>query len=94
MCKVFVNRTVTNHAGGIVGGITNGNPIVVRVAIKPTASISTPQITLNTETGTPEKLIIKGRHDACIAMRAGVVVEAAVAAALCDLALVAKSQGL
>ena len=87
-------RTVTNHAGGIVGGITNGNPIVVRVAIKPTASISTPQITLNTETGTPEKLIIKGRHDACIAMRAGVVVEAAVAAALCDLALVAKSQGL
>lgn len=87
-------RTVTNHAGGIVGGITNGNPIVIRVAIKPTASISTPQITLNTETGTPEKLIIKGRHDACIAMRAGVVVEAAVAAALCDLALVAKSQGL
>ena len=48
-------RTVTNHAGGIVGGITNGNPIVVRVAIKPTASISTPQINLNTETGTPEK---------------------------------------
>lgn len=87
-------RTVTNHAGGIVGGITNGNPINVRVAIKPTASISTPQLTLNTQTGTPERLIIKGRHDACIAMRASVVVEAAVAAALCDLALVAKSQGL
>lgn len=57
--------TATNNAGGIVGGLTNGNPVVVRVAIKPTASISSPQITLNTESGKPEELRIKGRHDAC-----------------------------
>lgn len=86
--------TATNHAGGIVGGITNGNELVVRVAIKPTASISLPQMTLSTETGSVEKLIVKGRHDACIAMRAPVVVEAAVAIALCDLGLIAKAQGL
>lgn len=60
-----------------MGGLTNGNPVVVRVAIKPTASISSPQITLNTESGKPEELRIKGRHDACIALRAPVVVEAA-----------------
>lgn len=55
--------------------------MVVRVAVKPTSSISSPQLTLNTETGTPERLVIKGRHDACIAMRAVVVIESAVAAA-------------
>ena len=83
--------TATNNAGGIVGGLTNGNPVVVRVAIKPTASISSPQITLNTESGKPEELRIKGRHDACIALRAPVVVEAAAAVALCDLTLIARS---
>ena len=67
------------------------NPVVVRVAIKPTASISSPQITLNTESGKPEELRIKGRHDACIALRASVVVEAAAAVALCDLTLIARS---
>ncbi|MDD3108920.1 MAG: chorismate synthase, partial [Alistipes sp.] len=82
--------TATNHAGGVVGGITNGNPIVARVAVKPTASIATPQQTLNTETGKIEELIIKGRHDACIALRAPVVVEAALAIALCDLWLIAR----
>ena len=75
-------KTATNHAGGINGGITNGNQIVVRVAIKPTASIATEQNTLNTETGRVEPLMVKGRHDACIALRAPVVIEAAVAIAL------------
>lgn len=83
--------TATNNAGGIVGGITNGNPIVARLAIKPTASIASPQITLNTEKGVPEELIIKGRHDACIALRVPVVAESAMAIALCDLLLVAQS---
>lgn len=75
-------ETATNNSGGINGGITNGNQIVVRAAIKPTASIATLQHTLNTETGKVEPLVIKGRHDACIALRASVVIEAAVAVAL------------
>ena len=80
-------HTATNHAGGIVGGITNGNEIVVRAAIKPTASISQEQATFNFEHGEIEPLIIKGRHDVCIALRAAVVVEAATAIALAELKL-------
>lgn len=80
-------HTSTNNAGGIVGGITNCNEIVVRAAIKPTASISREQPTFNLANGKVEPLIIKGRHDACIALRAAVVVEAAVAIALADLKL-------
>lgn len=80
-------HTSTNNAGGIVGGITNGNEIVVRAAIKPTASIAREQQTYNFASGKVEPLIIKGRHDACIALRAAVVVEAAVAIALADLKL-------
>lgn len=80
-------HTSTNHAGGIVGGITNGNEIVVRVAIKPTASISKQQQSYNFEQDSVEPLIIKGRHDACIALRAAVVVESAIAIALADLKL-------
>ena len=80
-------HTSTNHAGGIVGGITNGNEIVVRAAVKPTASISREQQTFNLASGKVEPLIIKGRHDVCIALRAAVVVEAAVAIALADFKL-------
>ena len=80
-------HTATNHAGGIVGGITNGNDIVVRAAIKPTASISREQLTYNFDSGAMEPLIIKGRHDVCITLRAAVVVEAATAIALADLKL-------
>ena len=79
--------TATNHAGGIVGGITNGNEIVTRVAVKPTASIAQPQQTLNLESGKVEELVIKGRHDVCITLRAAVVAEAALASALADLKL-------
>lgn len=79
--------TLTNHAGGIVGGITNGNELVVRAAVKPTASIAKEQMTYNFSSGTIEPLTINGRHDACIALRAAVVIEAAVAIALAELKL-------
>lgn len=77
--------TLRNGAGGINGGITNGNPITLRVAVKPTSSIAREQQTLNTATGRVEPLSIGGRHDVCIALRAAVVVEAAVAIALVNL---------
>lgn len=85
-------RTATNHDGGINGGIANGNPIVVRVAIKPTPSISRPQRTFDFDRGEVSELVIRGRHDACIALRAAVVVEAAAAIALADLKLRYKTR--
>ena len=78
-------HTATNHAGGINGGITNGNEVVVRAALKPTPSISRVQNTYNWTTERVEALEIRGRHDVCVALRGVVVVEAAVAIALADL---------
>jgi chorismate synthase len=77
--------TATNNSGGINGGITNGNEIVVRIAVKPTASISRAQQTYNFATDRIETLEIGGRHDACIALRAAVVAQACVAIAIVDL---------
>ena len=77
--------TETNNAGGINGGLTNGNDIVFRIAVKPTSSTSQPQNTLNTKTGELEELVVEGRHDKCIALRVPPVVEGAVAIVLADL---------
>ncbi len=80
-------KTFKNGAGGINGGITNGNDIVFRVAVKPTSSISIPQNTFNFNSCTVEELIVNGRHDTCFALRVPVIVEAAAALAIADLLL-------
>lgn len=80
-------HTSKNDSGGVVGGISNGEEIVVRVAFKPTPSIALTQSTFNEATGKMEPLSIGGRHDSCIALRGAVVVEAAMAIVLADLNL-------
>ncbi|MDY0210407.1 MAG: chorismate synthase [Acholeplasma sp.] len=85
-------KTKTNHNGGINGGITNGNDIVLRVFIKPASSIFLAQNTFDFEHNEMKTLQIAGRHDACIARRALVVLEAACAIALADLVLEKKAR--
>ena len=87
-------KTTTNHAGGVVGGLTNGNELVFRIAIKPTSSTPQEQQTLNIETNTIEPFSVKGRHDLCIALRVPVVLEAATAIVLADLMLLSKKISL
>jgi chorismate synthase len=79
--------TRTNHAGGVVGGISNGNELVFRLAVKPTSSTPKAQNSLNWDTQTTEDFSIKGRHDLCVALRAPVIVEAVTALVIADLML-------
>ena len=80
-------KTKTNHAGGINGGITNGNELFFKVAAKPPSSIAKKQSTINLQTGDPVKICVKGRHDVCIALRIPVIIEAVTAIVLADLML-------
>jgi chorismate synthase len=84
-------KTKTNHAGGINGGITNSNDLMFRIAVKPTASISKKQYTMNTRMVKMVDLEVKGRHDLCIALRIPVIVEAATAVVLADLMMINKT---
>jgi chorismate synthase len=80
--------TSTNHAGGISGGLTNGNEMVFRVAVKPTSSTPKEQSTLNIETGEMEEFSVQGRHDLCIALRVPPVIEAVISCVLADLLII------
>ncbi len=84
-------RTATNNAGGINGGITNGNEIVFRIAVKPTSSTGAPQTTFNFGKKEMTTLTVGGRHDTCIALRMPVIIEAVTAIALSDLMLIDRA---
>lgn len=81
-------KTMTNNCGGITGGLTNGNQIIFRAALRPPSSISKNQKTLNLLNGEEEDLVIKGRHDICPVLRASVIIEAAAAIGICDLTMI------
>ena len=76
--------TASNHMGGIVGGMCDGAPVVLRVAFKPTPSIGVEQRTINLRTGTDDTVTVEGRHDPCIVPRAVAVVEAMAALTVAD----------
>lgn len=78
-------KTAKNSNGGINGGVSNGNDLIFRVAVKPTSSISKPQQSINLQSGKVEEFKIEGRHDSCIALRIPVIIEAAAAIAIADL---------
>lgn len=84
-------HTKTNHSGGITGGISNGNDLIVKVMIKPTSSIQKTQNTFHFGTQEVEKLDVAGRHDVCIARRAGIVLENVLAIVLADQYLMYKA---
>ena len=82
-----VVRTATNNCGGILGGITDGMPLIFRAAVKPTPSISIQQRSVSLSRKEEQELIVKGRHDPCIVPRAVPVIEAAAAIAVMDMIL-------
>lgn len=86
----YEGKTTTNNSGGVNGGISNGNNIIFRIAVKPTSSISKAQNSIDIRTGEHAELITKGRHDACIALRVPPVLEAVSAICIADLILLNK----